>query len=329
MSQAQKKSKKQFPIDLSQYRKLSVDPFKTKELDQSQLADLKFNVELLRNAIVFFTACGSASGYGGHTGGAYDTVPEVVLMDAFFRARPDKFVPTFFDEAGHRVATQYIVSVLRGHLKAERLMEYRRGHAHLPGHPELGMTPGVEFSSGRLGHMWPYVNGVALAEKDKIVFCLGSDGSQMEGNDAEAARLAVLKNLNVKLLIDDNNVTIAGHPTDYMPGYNVEKTLRGHGMTVSTVDGEDFAKLYVAVREAIVFDGPYAVVSKRKMCPGIHDVEGTCHGHDAIAKKHALEYLTKKGLDDAVAYVVSYSFEEKIVIRSRIPCAHTHTHTSK
>ena len=159
-------------------------------------------------------------------------------MDAFFRARPDKFVPTFFDEAGHRVATQYIMSVLRGHMKAERLMEYRRGHAHLPGHPELGMTPGVEFSSGRLGHMWPYVNGVALAEKDKIVFCLGSDGSQMEGNDAEAARLAVLKNLNVKLLIDDNNVTIAGHPTDYMPGYNVEKALKGHGMTVS-VDVED------------------------------------------------------------------------------------------
>ena len=43
----------------------------------------------------------------------------------------------------------------------------------------------------------------------------------------------MLKNLNVKLLIDDNNLTIAGHPTDYMPGLAMEKTLRGHGMTVS------------------------------------------------------------------------------------------------
>jgi transketolase len=54
------------------------------------------------------------------------------------------------------------------------------------------------------------VNGVAFANRDKTVFCLGSDGSQQEGNDAEAARLAVAQRLNVKLLIDDNNVTIAG-----------------------------------------------------------------------------------------------------------------------
>ena len=59
--------------------------------------------------------------------------------------------------------------------------------------------------------MWPFVNGVAIANPTKTLFCLGSDGSQHEGNDAEAARLAVAQNLNVKLLIDDNDVTIAGH----------------------------------------------------------------------------------------------------------------------
>ena len=52
----------------------------------------------------------------------------------------------------------------------------------------------------------PAVNGVAVANKGKSVFCLGSDGSQMEGNDAEAARLAVSENLNVKLIVDDNDV---------------------------------------------------------------------------------------------------------------------------
>ena len=51
--------------------------------------------------------------------------------------------------------------------------------------------------------MWPMVNGVVLANRDKTVFCLGSDGSQQEGSDAEAARLAVAQNLNVKILIDD------------------------------------------------------------------------------------------------------------------------------
>ena len=69
------------------------------------------------------------------------------------------------------------------------------------------------------------VNGVAMANPDKIAWCLGSDGSQQEGNDSEAARLAAARNINVKLVIDDNNVTIAGHPSEYLKGYNVEKTL--------------------------------------------------------------------------------------------------------
>jgi hypothetical protein len=73
--------------------------------------------------------------------------------------------------------------------------------------------------------MWPMVNGVAMANPDKIAWCLGSDGSQQEGNDSEAARLAAARNINVKLVIDDNNVTIAGHPSEYLKGYNVEKTL--------------------------------------------------------------------------------------------------------
>ncbi|PLW23742.1 hypothetical protein PCASD_12622 [Puccinia coronata f. sp. avenae] len=81
----------------------------------------------------------------------FDTVPEVCLLLALFASDPE--------------------------VKTAR-------------HPELGLTPGVKFSSGRLGHMWPLVNGVAMANRGKTIFCLGSDGSQQEGNDAEAARLA-------------------------------------------------------------------------------------------------------------------------------------------
>ena len=55
---------------------------------------------------------------------------------------------------GHRVATQYILSALDGDIPAEHLLHYREANSKLPGHPELGLTPGVKFSSGRLGHMW-------------------------------------------------------------------------------------------------------------------------------------------------------------------------------
>lgn len=137
-------------------------------------------------------------------------------------------------------------------------MHYREANSKLPGHPELGLTPGVKFSSGRLGHMWALVNGVALANKDKTVFCLGSDGSQQEGNDAEAARLAVAKGLNVKLILDDNDVTIAGHPSEYLKGYCLKKTLEGHGLKVVVVDGEDIDSLWGGVHEILAYEGTAA-----------------------------------------------------------------------
>jgi transketolase len=291
-----------FPIDLGAYQALALDPSNA-TLTDDQRAALKANIQLCREAIVFFTATGAARGVGGHTGGPFDTVPEVMILDALFRGAPDKFVPIFFDEAGHRVATQYLMATLHGDLPQEDLLNYRGANSKLPGHPELGLTPGVKFSSGRLGHMWPYINGVALANPGKVVVCLGSDGSQQEGNDAEAARLAVAQNLNVKLFIDDNDVTIAGHPSDYLPGYDVAKTLVGHGLEVNEGDGEDLDSLYSRMCAAVMGDGPVALINKRPMCPGIEGIEGTTHGHDVIAVDKAIAYLEKHGQGAAADFL--------------------------
>ncbi len=293
-----------FPIDLGAYKRLELDPSNPTLTDEQREA-LKSNIQLCRDAIIFFTATGAARGVGGHTGGPYDTVPEVMILDALFRGSADQFVPIFFDEAGHRVATQYLLAVLHGDLPAEQLMKYRASGSTLPGHPELGLTPGVKFSSGRLGHMWPYVNGVAMANPGKTVFCLGSDGSQQEGNDAEAARLAVAQHLNVKLIIDDNDVTIAGHPSKYLPGFSVTKTLEGHGVKVLEGDGEDLDNLYRRICEAVTTPGPIAVVNKRKMAVGIEGIEGSTHGHDVIPVDKAIAYLESHGQTAAADYLKS------------------------
>ncbi|KAJ7214041.1 transketolase [Mycena pura] len=286
-----------FPIDLKKFKRFQLDP-STPQLSPEQKSDLLANIQLLRDAIVFFTATGAARGVSGHTGGAYDTVPEVCILLALFHEQPEKYVPIIFDEAGHRVATQYILAALDGHMPAEHLTHYREANAKLPGHPELGLTPGVKFSSGRLGHMWPLVNGIAFANRDKTVFCLGSDGSQQEGNDAEAARLAVAKRLNVKLLIDDNNVTIAGHPSEYLKGYDLKKTLEGHGLKVVVTPGEDIDALWEAISSVVLYDGPAAVVAKRTMAPGIVDIEGNIKAHDAIPVATAVKYLVAHGYPD-------------------------------
>lgn len=296
----------EFPIPLDQYKALPLDPMNPK-LTAEQRDTLKKNIEICRDAIVFFTAIADAKGLGGHTGGPFDTVPEVCIMHSFMKfseagGKPS-VLPIFFDEAGHRVATQYLMAALEGDLPVEKLYHYREYLSHLPGHPERGFTPGVKFSSGRLGHMWPFVNGVAIASPGQVVFMLGSDGSQMEGNDAEAARLAVAQKLNVKLIIDDNDVTIAGHPSDYLKGYDVARTLEGHGLKIDIGDGEDLDALYARMCAAVTTDGPIALINRRKMCVGIKGLEGSAHGHDVIKVSVAKDYLTAKGHTAAVEYL--------------------------
>jgi transketolase len=282
-----------FPIDLSALKPLKLDP-KVAELTADQKADLKFNIQLCRDAIVFFTSLAGARALSGHSGGAYDTVPEVMIVRAFI-AGGAPIVPIIYDEAGHRVATQYLLSVLNGAMPAEKLLHYREYNSGLPGHPEKELTPGVEFSSGRLGHMWAFCNGVAMANPGKAVVVLGSDGSQMEGDNAEAARLAVGRQLNVKVLVDDNNVTISGHPQTYMNGYDLTRTLNGYGYAVDTVMGEDIDALYTALTKVFSNDRPHGLVIKREMAPGIEGAEGNPHAHEVLKVDVAIKYLEKRG----------------------------------
>ncbi len=286
-------AKEHFPIDLSQLRPLKLDPGLS-ALNDAQKADLRHNIQLCRDAIVFFTALAGAKGLSGHTGGAYDTVPEVMIIRAFI-AHGAPIVPVFYDEAGHRVATQYLLAVLEGAMPAQRLLHYREFESGLPGHPEKKLTPGVEFSSGRLGHLWAFCNGVAMANPDKAVILLGSDGSQMEGANAEAARLAVARHLNIKVLIDDNNVTISGHPQQYMPGYDLTRTLAGYGINIATTLGEDLDALFTDLARAFSDTRAQAVVIKRPMAPGIPGAEGTTGAHEVLKTDIAIGYLEQRG----------------------------------
>jgi transketolase len=298
-----------FPIDLGKLLPLKLDPAVATLTDDQRTA-LRHNIQLARDTIVFFTALAGARGLSGHTGGAYDSVPEVTIIRAFI-ANGAPIVPVFYDEAGHRVATQYLLSVLNGAMPAERLLHYREFNSGLPGHSEKGVTPGVEFSSGRLGHIWAFCNGVAMGNPGKAVVLLGSDGAQMEGDDAEAARLAVAQQLNIKVLVDDNNVTIAGHPQEYLPGYDLSRTLNGYGLTAETTMGEDIDALYVDLCRAFRDTRPHALVIKRPMAPGIVGAEGSPHAHEVLKADVAIKYLQQRGGYDAAIAMLKSAVPDK------------------
>ncbi|MHA1721361.1 MAG: transketolase C-terminal domain-containing protein, partial [Promethearchaeota archaeon] len=300
-----------FPIDMSGYKPVILDIHKP-ELSDFELTQLQKNIQLARDAIVFFTAYAGVKRLGGHTGGAFDIVPEMIIAESLKLGR-NRIHPVIYDEAGHRVAVHYLMAALNGYMPLEDLLHYRQAYCWLPGHPEKGLTPGIEFSSGRLGHMWSFVNGAALANPRQRILMMGSDGSQEEGNNTEAARFAVANNLNVKIFIDDNDMTIAGHPTEYLNGYNIDLNLKGLGMhSEICMTPEDIRELYRFMVKAITEEGPAAVICKRKMAIGIDGIEDTPKGHDVIPESAAIEYLSKRGYAKAVDMIQNVKKEKAI-----------------
>jgi len=293
----------EFPIDLSPYQPLEID-LSNEALSSSQTEQLRTNVQLCRDAIIFYTAYADAKGVGGHTGGAYSIVPEMLIADGVIRGPNDRVHPTIYDEAGHRVAVHYLMAALDDQkgMTPEHLLRYREYDSGLPGHPELDEELGVEFSSGRLGHVWADVNGIAQRTGDSV-FMFGSDGSQQEGNDAEAARISVAHDLNVSLILDNNNVTIEGYPRQYLPGYSMADTLEGHGLKVLELNpGKSLAlqSTYETIRDVVQYDGPAAVVNNRIMAPNVPGIEGSTEGHDSISAEDAIPYLEERGHERAV-----------------------------
>jgi len=106
------------------------------------------------------------------------------------------------------------------------------------------------------------------------VILLGSDGSQMEGDNAEAARLTVGKQLNVKVLVDDNNVTIAGHPQEYMTGYDSPAPCPG----MASSPRPRWVRIWtpcISICACVSRPDSHALVIKRPMAPGIKGAEGS------------------------------------------------------
>jgi len=286
-----------FPIDIGNYVNLKLNV--KEKLSKSELEVLSKNIDLVRDAVIATTAFARAKGLGGHTGGPYDIVPETLIVDSL-REGGANIHDEFFDEAGHRSALQYVRGVVRGKMDSEKLLHYREYGSGLAGHPEPELLDCIDFSTGRLGHAAGHVNGVAFANPDSAIIMYGSDGAQMEGNNAEAARLAVANNLNVKWIIDDNNVTIAGHPENYMAGFDVGNTLEGQGFKVFTCDGENYTELYDCITKSLEINGPVAVICKRVMGPGIPDLEGECQLHDVIPFDVGIKYLKERNQVKAV-----------------------------
>lgn len=166
-----------------------------------------------------------------------------ILVDVFYRLKSEKDIFLFGKASG--VGAFYAVLADLGHFARSEIAEYLKKYP-LPSRE----VPGVLFSFGSLGHALPVAVGMALADRDRKVYVLLSDGECQEGTTYEAALFARHHNLtNLYVIVDDNQIQALGYTHDILdlstaweflgktiPHFTRVTTLKGAG--VSFMEGD-------------------------------------------------------------------------------------------
>jgi transketolase len=228
-----------------------------------------------------------------------------VLFTEFLKHDPSD--PSWVDRdrfvlsAGHGSMLLYALLHLSGYgVSLSDISKFRQLDSITPGHPEHGMTPGVETTTGPLGQGIGNAVGMALAERllsarfgealiDHKTYVLASDGDMMEGVASEAASLAGhLKLSKLIAFYDNNGITIDGK-TELSFSEDVGKRYEAYGWHVQHIDGHDPAQIRSALAKAQEKgERPHLIVAKTHIGFGSPAVDtSTAHGHlnDAAVDK--------------------------------------------
>lgn len=280
----------------------------------------------------------------GHPGAPIGLAPAAhVLWSKHLKVNPanpswpnrDRFVLS----NGHSCALQYCMLHLTGSdLTIEDLKQFRQLNSRTPGHPELGVTPGIECTSGPLGQGIANAVGMSIGSKHAaalfnkpgfeiidhkiVVFC--GDGCLQEGVSAEALSLAGhLKLDNLIILYDDNKITIDGS-TDLSFSEDVSMRFRAYGWNTLTVsDGnEDLISIDAAFQLAHETKGKPTLIScKTKIGymstkQNTHGVHGSPLGADCLTKfKKTLGFNSQENFQ--ISPEVTSFYKENVIIRGK------------
>jgi transketolase len=233
----------------------------------------------------------------------------VALWDRHLRHNPtnphwvdrDRFILS----NGHASMLLYALLHLTGYdLPMEELKAFRQLHSKTPGHPEYGLTVGVETTTGPLGQGITNAVGFALAERllgeqfnkpghtivDHHTYVFMGDGCLMEGISHEACSLAGTLGLNKLIAFwDDNGISIDGHVEPWF-SEDVPGRFEAYGWNVvRPIDGHDVEAVSKAIEAAKTSTRPTLICCKTiigKGSPnkqGTHDVHGAALGNEEIA----------------------------------------------
>ena len=273
--------------------------------------------QLCINTIRFLAVDAVEKARSGHPGMPLGASPMAyVLWDRFLKHNPDdpKWPnrDRFILSAGHASMMLYALLHLTGYdLSLDELKHFRQWGSKTPGHPEYGLTPGVEATTGPLGQGFSNGVGMAIAERwlaehynrpgygiiNHYTYAIVSDGDLEEGVSSEAASLAGTLRLGKLIyLYDDNDISIEGD-TDIAFTENVAERFQAYSWhVIGPIDGMDISAIDSAIRVAQAETGrPSLIICRTTIGYGSPNKAGTGSVHgEPLGEEEAR--LTKENL---------------------------------
>ena len=202
----------------------------------------------------------------------------------------------FILSKGHGCAALYVVLEKYGIIDSKHLVEYGNKEAILAGHPDSTKIPGVEASTGSLGHGFPMAVGLALGlkilNKSNRVFVLLGDGECHEGTIWEAAHVANNLRLgNMCAVIDWN-----GSAAKLMPRDDLHNKWKSFGWNTNLVDGHNLSSLDKAFRDLkfSLNDTPNVLIAKTIKGKGVSFIEGHGKWHHKMPSNDEITEIMKE-----------------------------------
>ncbi len=249
----------------------------------------------------------------GHTGGPLSSMDYTyTLFKEFLKFDPDdpqwKDRDRFVLSAGHESALIYTMLTYIGWLDLDDLKQFRQLGSRTPGHPERGLTPGVEATTGPLGQGVGNAVGMAVSEcilrhqfgedvMNHYTYCLHGDGDIQEPVSQGAIALAGHWGLE-KLInyYDANNAQISGKVTR-SDSADIVKIYEANGWHVQEIDGHDREAIRDAIRKAqMEIEKPSVIIGRTTMAKGCATMEDDHNTHGAPLPPEEIA-ATKEKLD--------------------------------
>jgi transketolase len=243
----------------------------------------------------------------GHLGGSFSCA-EILAALYFHHLKIDPAQPDlperdrFLLSKGHAAAALYAALARRGFFPVGDLEEWGRLGAHLQGHPDRLKTPGVEMSSGFLGHGLSIAVGLTLAQRVRPHFhtyVLMGDGCMQSGVAWEGALAAAkYRASELTVLMDYNDVQLDGAAHDIMPLEPLVDKWRAFGFAVIEINGHDVRQVVEALDGALeIHSLPAVIVAHTTKGKGVSfmENESTWHGAVPNEEEQAMALAELKG----------------------------------